>query len=688
MWKQSGGSRNRWPDRPGKESRPGVSRLRRRRAVRTIGGAIAFALLAGGCSTLSGMRNPQVSVPIDHPPGIGVNLAKVVFAPPGGSCSTRLVTAATEELLAAGVEIGTDLVVVASSAEAGEDIPSAAKIPSRILLSLNDTACESQQSSSVRDGERKRKRKNDDGETEEYTEYYTVYSRTTDFDAGVSVRAADLATGEMVGAWQIRERTSDTNTRENAVPDYPSSSLLKDRALRRGSEDLVQWLLPWTESAALTFYDAEECGMGAVYRHLDSDDRGSAHAAAARSIEACDGADVEARFRAATYYNAGILHFMDADHDAALGMFEQAARLDPENKAVQRATEKAAEARGLLGEILRIDALAAVAAAPDLVFESISVALAGAASGTALRLAAAVRNVGGGHSDATTLRWYRLRDDGVAVRDVEIGMAEVAALDPGATSGQAIDVTLGDAGSLYRACIDAVDGESETANNCSRPEPVELPDFALDAANENPQGVARAGAWLYVVDDRNRKVYAYTMDGIRDPGADFDLDEQKVPTGIAGADRRLYVVDWSDDKVYVYTTMGERVPDADFDLASANGSPTGIAHAGGRLYVADSSDDRVYVYTTAGGRAGDFGLDPENRSAAGIAHAGDRLHVVDDRDGKVYAYTTAGERDPDADFVLEQHEMPRGIAGADGVFVVVDSGDDRIRAYAEDGRGL
>ena len=325
---------------------------------------ILFLLLTGGCSTLSGIRNPEVSVPIHHPPGIGVNLTKVVFAPPGGSCSTRLVTSATGELLAAGVQIGTDLVVVASRAEAAEEILPAENVPSQILLALNDTMCESERTSSQERRERQQKRKNDDGETEEYTEYYTEYSRKTSFNAGVSVRAADLANGEVFAAWEILEQASSRNEQENAVPDYPSSSRLKDRALGRGSEDLVHWLLPWAESAALTFYDAEECAMDAVYLHLDAGDQGSAHAAAAQSIKACDSADIEATFRAATYYNAGILQFLDANHEAALGMFESAARLDPENKAVQRATQKAAEARELLEEIRAIDALSAQAETP------------------------------------------------------------------------------------------------------------------------------------------------------------------------------------------------------------------------------------------------------------------------------------------------------------------------------------
>ena len=347
--------------RPGSDVSMGLSM---EAFLRSVGLVIPFALLAGGCSTLSGMRNPTVSVPIDHPPGIGLNLAQVVFAPPAGSCSARLVTAATAELLAAGVAVGTDLVVVASRAEAGQKIPLAENVPSQILLSLNDTACDSQRSSSERDGSRKLKRKNDDGETEEYTDYYTTYSRTTRFDAGVSVRAADLDNGETLGAWEIREQASSTNTMEDSVPDYPPSSTLKDIALSRGSEDLVHWLLPWTERAALTFYDAEECGMDAVYGFLDADDLTSAHAAAAQSIEACDSTDVEPRFRAATYYNAGILHFLDANHDDALRMFENASRLDPDNKAAQRATRKATEARELLEEIRALDASSAPTTTP------------------------------------------------------------------------------------------------------------------------------------------------------------------------------------------------------------------------------------------------------------------------------------------------------------------------------------
>ncbi|MCY4658122.1 MAG: hypothetical protein OXC80_15085 [Gammaproteobacteria bacterium] len=683
-----------------------------------IGLAIFLVLSGGGCSTLSEIRNPDVSVKIDHPPGIGVNLKKVVFASPVGNCSTRLATIATRELMAAGVEIGTDAVMVSHRTEAGDDILRPETGVSQILLSLNDTACDSEQTSSQRKGERKRERKNDDGETEEYKESYTVYNRTTRFNAGVSVRAANLATGEIVSAWEIREHTSDTNTRENAVPDYPSSSSLKDSALRLASTNLMRWLLPWSELVALTFYDAEECAMNEVYGDLASGDPGSAYASADRSIKACDSAEIEAKFRAATYYNAGMLHFLDANHDTALELFERAAHLDPENNTVQRASSSAIRARELQEKIQRINSLADATMAPDLLIESFSIEQADGALGTTFRLVAAVVNDGDGGSAATNLRWYRVRDKGAETRMLEIGTAEIFPLAPGAMSAQAMDMPAGETGDRYRACIDAVEGEAETADNCSDtilgavvndvrqtlPDPgehasaVESPvveddqghDFALDTANRNPQGVVQLGERVYVVDDQQDKVYVYTPLGARVPGADISLDKQRVPTGIASADERLYVVDWSDDKVYVYTTGGKRDLVYDFDLASANGSPTGITHADERFYVVDGTDDKVYAYTTAGirDRDAEFRLDRANDSAAGIAYAGEFLHVVDDNDGKVYAYTTEGVREPEADIALDPGETPRGIAGNDGAFLVVDLEDKMVRVYLNDGYGL
>ena len=104
---------------------------------------------------------------------------------------------------------------------------------------------------------------------------------------------------------------------------------------------------------------------------------------------------------------------------------------------------------------------------PDLVVERPSVTDSRPAAGASFTFSAAVRNIGGGAVDAT-LRVYRSDDAAITPEDQEVGAVTTAAP---AASHSAASVTLrapAKAGTYhYGACVTAVDGESDTANNCS-----------------------------------------------------------------------------------------------------------------------------------------------------------------------------------------------------------------------------
>ena len=103
----------------------------------------------------------------------------------------------------------------------------------------------------------------------------------------------------------------------------------------------------------------------------------------------------------------------------------------------------------------------------DLVVGSATVSAAPAV-GETFTLGVVVRNAGDGAADATTLRYYRSTDSTISTSDEEIGTDEVGSLGAGESSEQSIEVTVEDDGAYsYGACVDAVAGESDAANNCS-----------------------------------------------------------------------------------------------------------------------------------------------------------------------------------------------------------------------------
>ena len=106
---------------------------------------------------------------------------------------------------------------------------------------------------------------------------------------------------------------------------------------------------------------------------------------------------------------------------------------------------------------------------PDLVVQSPSVSDSSLNAGQAFTLIATVRNQGEERSAATTLRWYRSSDATISTADTRVGTDAVRGLSASGTSPESISLTApSSAGTYYYgACVDAVSGESNTANNCS-----------------------------------------------------------------------------------------------------------------------------------------------------------------------------------------------------------------------------
>ena len=110
---------------------------------------------------------------------------------------------------------------------------------------------------------------------------------------------------------------------------------------------------------------------------------------------------------------------------------------------------------------------------PDLAVESAAVSDRRPAAGASFTLSATVRNTGGGNAAATTLRVYRSGDATVTRSDTEVGTGTVAELAAAGIVTVPVELTAPSAGTYhYAACVDAVDGESDTGNNCSAAVPV------------------------------------------------------------------------------------------------------------------------------------------------------------------------------------------------------------------------
>ena len=124
---------------------------------------------------------------------------------------------------------------------------------------------------------------------------------------------------------------------------------------------------------------------------------------------------------------------------------------------------------GLPPVVLSRQSTAIAPTAPDLVVDSASVSDDTLETGQAFSLRATVRNTGDGQAGSTTLRWYRSADSTISPSDTQVGTDAVGALGALATSSESISLTApSTAGAhYYGGCVDSVNGESGTGNNCS-----------------------------------------------------------------------------------------------------------------------------------------------------------------------------------------------------------------------------
>ena len=115
---------------------------------------------------------------------------------------------------------------------------------------------------------------------------------------------------------------------------------------------------------------------------------------------------------------------------------------------------------------------------PDLMVASPTVSDDRPAAGAPFTLSATVQNAGDGASESTTLRYYRSTDAEISSSDADLGTDAVAELAASATSSQSVSLTAPtNAGTYYYGvCVDAVKGESDTANNCSSSVQITVPE--------------------------------------------------------------------------------------------------------------------------------------------------------------------------------------------------------------------
>ena len=123
-------------------------------------------------------------------------------------------------------------------------------------------------------------------------------------------------------------------------------------------------------------------------------------------------------------------------------------------------------------------------------------------------------------------------------------------------------------------------------------------DGLIAAGNETPQGITSDGTTIWILDNNDRKIYAYSKyDGSRDPSKDFTnlvSSGNSHPIGIFTDGSTMWVTDAQDDKIYAYEATGDhsRFSNRDFNsLGSAgNGKPRGLWSDGSIMWLSTGTE--------------------------------------------------------------------------------------------------
>jgi tetratricopeptide (TPR) repeat protein len=318
---------------------------------RTLTLALLATLLFAPPATaqlMARLLNPQVTVTLDHPPDLGLNFSRVAFPAAHGTCSTEFVNALIEDFLDQGIEVIdrhhlqrileehdfalSHYVDRNTAVELGQILG-----PSALVL-VDVTRCATELSSSYKDYP------TNDGSQRHY--YATVRGY---FKA--SVQIADLQTGRIFRARTVSAEAQLRNESESGYPEYPSEFAVRDDFLRDARLQVFRLLFPWTEKKTLTFFNDDRCNLKDAYRLLKIGDIQGTAARSLQNLEQCK-SDRKAKTKnlAHAYYNVGMTHMIQGQHEEALPYFQQGYQIKP-GSIFQEAMDECQRARQLAEEL-------------------------------------------------------------------------------------------------------------------------------------------------------------------------------------------------------------------------------------------------------------------------------------------------------------------------------------------------
>lgn len=133
---------------------------------------------------------------------------------------------------------------------------------------------------------------------------------------------------------------------------------------------------------------------------------------------------------------------------------------------------------------------------PDLIIYDLNLNKTTFSIGETLSIDAVVKNQGSGESDSTVLKYYLSTDSSISTSDYQVGTDGVSSLTPGSKSYESLSKSVDNPGTAYvGVCVDRVNNESNTSNNCSSGIRIEIVAPSIKSVNASPYTIT-AGATI------------------------------------------------------------------------------------------------------------------------------------------------------------------------------------------------
>ena len=323
--------------------------------------SLALLALPAQAQFWSKLANPEVEVTVVHPPGLGLKVQRLAFAPVRDLTSRELIDALTADLVQSRqVEVvdRANLDTVLKEQELGASgyvepatIALLGKLlgPSVLVIVHVNRSDLSRNQSSKEETVRDYKTKQD----------VVRWKRTatTSLDFSATVQVVDLATGRVFGAQRLEDAPSLTNTSYEGFPAYPRDADVRRMAFETAKVKVLRMLLSWSEVRKLTFFDDEVFGMEKAHQRLKAGDTAGALDQALEGLQQSRrDKGQKPKYYPRAEYNAGIIRFIQGRYEEALPYLRAALDMQPDASIFQEALRECQQALQLQEALRRAEA--------------------------------------------------------------------------------------------------------------------------------------------------------------------------------------------------------------------------------------------------------------------------------------------------------------------------------------------